>query len=54
MNKEQIGLVKGLRETKGDYEFADLSPGELDRLKEVEQQLGRIAEENRPAGLRKA
>lgn len=44
MEKGQNRLVKGLGETKKDYEFADLSPVELDRLKEVERQLGRDRE----------
>ncbi len=44
MLEEQDRLVEGLSETKEGYEFADLSPGELDRLQEIERQLGRDRE----------
>ncbi len=44
MDEDQSRLVEGLGEAKEGYEFADLTPGELDRLKEVERQLDRDRE----------
>lgn len=44
MEGDQSRPVEGFGETKEHYEFADLSPTELDRLKEAERQLGRDRE----------